>query len=290
MDLPSAGFEGRELNPAVHEHNFVLYHPGEKGISPAMFRLTGPAGSEVTIEMEHVQRRDYGGHLHDIEPQHLGTLYNQSAGSFEQVSPGMVRFKMREGSATTVRYQPSDICTRRKFTVGQQWSDTTICHTLFVDVRYTRTLYDLNKSDVPHMHLYTGDTTHPSEVSHYGTKEMIDALIGLHQAYGRAFEDGEFTSVTTDDDSLNITIQDMSQLRLHVNDISLPWGGRFKNKGDMSDDAHGTHKWGNDVDINWNRMNDLQRQWMWDNAPNYFSRVDLHGRNDPANTHWHLDL
>jgi hypothetical protein len=161
---------------------------------------------------------------------------------------------------------------------------------MFVDVRYTQNLYDLNDYNLKYMHLYTGDDYHPDNVCHYGSKEMKDALQGLHHAYARAFEAGQFGFEGVDILDESIIAADVIHPHIWVNDMSLPWGGRFKSKGIMSRDGHLSHKWGNDVDICYNRMNAAQRQWMWDNAPGFFTEVDLHNRDDPDNIHWHLDL
>ncbi len=133
-------------------------------------------------------------------------------------------------------------------------------------------------------------TTHPEKVCHYGSKEMIDALEGLHNAYAKAFVAGEFGFEGVDILDKSIIAADVIHPHIWVNDMSLSWGGRFKIKGNQRNRGHRTHKWGKDVDINWKKMNAAQRQWMWDNAPDFFTIVDLHNRDDHDNIHWHLDL
>ncbi len=270
MGLPSAGFEGRELNPAAFEPYFTLRHPGKSagGMPPATFRFTGPAGSEVTIEMEHVRGLTYGGHGHAIAPEHLGTFRNRNARSFKVFSAGKLRFQLRDEGETSVQYLASDLCTRRKFTVTQLWRGAGMRHGLFVDVRYAKKLYDLNQYDLKYMKLYTGDGTHPDSVCHYGSKEMIEALQSLNHSYGRALESGEFDEATTtvgDPLALTVTYRRPKQTKILVNDLSLPWGGRFKFEGKQKKKGHSSHKWGNDVDISINPTNGitaLQANWL----------------------------
>ncbi len=294
MNLPTAGFQGRELTPGVFEHYFTLRHPGKSANAApsAEFQFTGPAGSEVTIEMEHVRGLTYGGHGHDIAAKHLGSFQCVNAEKFEVLAPGKVRLTLRDRCQTAVQFLASDVCTRRKMTVTQLWSGAGLRHVLYLDVRYARRLYDLNDYNLKYMHLYTGDDYHPDSVCHYGSKEMIAALEKLNHAYGNALESGEFDEATTNignDNSLTVTYRRPAQPLLWINDLSLPWGGRFKFEGDMTENAHGTHKWGNDVDINYNRMNDSQQQWMKDNAPSFFKKVDTHAKGK-KNEHWHLDM
>jgi len=293
MELPSAGFDNTKLQPLVGERYFTLLHPGKDGgVAPAPFRFTGPENSEVTIEMEHVRGLDYGGHNHQISPAHLGSFRNLHAPKFEVENPGKLRFTMRPAGETTVWYLASDLCTRRKFTVTHSWPGAQLRYVLLVDVRYAKKLYDLNDYNLRYVTVTTGDDTHPDSVCHYGSREMIDALEKLSYYYGRALESGEFDEATTEigaDNSLTVAYRRPSQTVLWVNDISLPWGGRFRNKGKMNGKSHLSHKWGNDVDINWSGMNNKQRQWMWTNAPDYFEKVDTHNEGED-NEHWHLDV
>ncbi len=291
MYLPSAGFQGRELTPGVFEHYFTLRHPGKSASTTpsSAFRFSGPSGSEVTIEMEHVRGLTYGGHGHDIAAEHLGSFECVDARKFEVISPCKVQLTLHDRCQTSVKFLTSDVCTRRKMTVTQLWSGAGLRHVLFLDVRYAQRLHDLNDYNLKYMHLYTGDTTHPEKVCHYGSKEMIDALQGLHHAYAKAFEAGEFGFEEVDILDKSIIAADVIHPHIWVNDMSLSWGGRFKSKGIMSRDGHQSHKWGKDVDICFNRMNAAQRQWMWNNASNFFTSVATHSPGT-SNEHWHLDL
>jgi hypothetical protein len=297
MNLPSAGFQNRELTPGVFEHYFTLYHPGSSASAApsAAFRFTGPAGSEVTIEMEHVRGLTYGGHGHDIAAEHLGSFECVNAEKFEVLSPGKVRLTLRDESETTVQFLASDVCTRRKMTVTQLWPGTGLRHVMFVDVRYAQRLHDLNDYNLKYMHLYTGDDYHPDNVCHYGSKEMIAALEKLNHAFGRALESGEFDDARTDigdDNSLSVTYSRPKQPMLWINDLSLPWGGLFRSYADWTgQQGHNTHRWGNCVDISINPKNnisDKQIAWMKRECPKIFG-VDYY-RGKGHKTHLHFEI
>ena len=61
-----------------------------------------------------------------------------NAPKFETLSAGKVRFSLRDEKDTTVWYQATDVCTRRKFTVTHTWSNAALRYVLFVDVRYAK--------------------------------------------------------------------------------------------------------------------------------------------------------
>ncbi|MBW7998418.1 MAG: hypothetical protein FVQ81_17965 [Candidatus Glassbacteria bacterium] len=288
-DLPSAGFNTTELDPALSGQMFTLYHPGESGIGPAPFRFTGPADSEVTIEMEHVRNLDYGGHGHGIEPEHLGTFEDMNSVGFRKVSAGEVSFRLRDGSQTQVWYQPSDVCTRRRFKITHTWPGESLCYELYVDLRYAQKLYDLYQYDLPYMHLYTGDEKHPSEVSHYGTEELVKKLVQLNSEFGTAYEAGEFDETVTKNDPYSVTFQRPENNQIWVNDMSLPWGGLFKIEGLMERKGkHANHRWGNSVDISINTEHGIttsQVNWLRSNGPRIFGVPLL----DEGN-HFHFQL
>ena len=124
--------------------------------------------------------------------------------------------------------------------------------------------------------LQQSDTTHPTEFSHYDTKEMIEALLKLDQAYGEAKVNGTLPANTPP---------------IYVNDISLPWGGRFTIEGklDEAGKGHKSHKWGEDVDISYKWMTTVQRIWFKKAAEKFFETVDTHNKGTDGE-HWHLDL
>ena len=63
-----------------------------------------------------------------------------------------------------------------------------------VDVKYL-CLESLYQKEFKNLHLYTNDDTHPTKVSHYGNKKMIECLLKLDEKFGKALADGEFDTV-----------------------------------------------------------------------------------------------
>ena len=124
-----------------------------------------------------------------------------------------------------------------------------------------RGLKNLYDESFENLHLYTGDDTHPTEVSHYGNKKMIECLLKLDAKFGKALAEGEFDTV---DPETEKKIPPKIR-KIYVNDISLPWGGMFKCYGNMKNDGHSNHKWGNCVDISFNPkwgINSKQKFWL----------------------------
>ena len=133
---------------------------------------------------------------------------------------------------------------------------------------------DLWKKNCPNLKLYTGDEQHPEDVSHFGIKEMIEALVALDKAYGEAKASGDLPENTP---------------LIYVNDISLPWGGLFKSYGKMEDTSHQSHKWGMDVDISYKNMTPQLRDWFEKTAETLFHKVEVH-KWGKKGRHWHCDL
>ena len=135
---------------------------------------------------------------------------------------------------------------------------------------------DLWKKNCPNLKLYTGDEQHPEDVSHFGIKEMIEALVALDKAYGEAKASGDLPENTP---------------LIYVNDISLPWGGRFTIEGKLEEEGkgHSSHKWGMDVDISYNLMTRELRDWFDIKANELFTTAEVHDY-DKSWRHWHCDL
>ena len=160
---------------------------------------------------------------------------------------GQASFEFPHNGKVEMRYLPSDVCTRRKFILNMHWGDAGMSWVCRVDVRYIHRLFDLCQYDLPYLETYQGDRTHPNEDSHYCSLEMLEALEQLHRRYRQAYEAGEFHEQIEENGQTRSVPPPQRNLR--INDISLPWGGSFKVRGNFAGYAHQSHKWGSDVDI-----------------------------------------
>jgi hypothetical protein len=260
-----------------------LLHWGDKQPEVTL-TLSGFQDEPVRIEMFHVMGKSYGGHLHKIEAKYLGEFRCDPPGLLvPSPSVGAVSMVLPpSASEVKIIYRASDVCTRRKLRVSSPALQQPV--EIIVDVKYAVQLYDLHQYDTPNLELYTGDDVHPEEVSHYGTRAMIDALVAIDRAFREAVRNGDLPADTP---------------IIKVNDMSLPWGGSLRIYGDMliqSKDgswvtnSHKTHKWGTDVDISYNAMTtSKQRTWFKTEASKHFTTVDIHNKGE-SQQHWHLDL
>ncbi len=139
-------------------------------------------------------------------------------------------------------------------------------------MKFGKTMENLSAIDHPYIETYTNDGAHPD--SHWGRPPPVAAIKSVADAFGRQYEAGNFGETTEE------------QNRLWVNDLSLPWGGLFKTGGKMDGDGHKNHRWGQNVDINYNKMNEAQKTWQKNQLKNYFKTAKLHG----TPLHWHCSV
>ena len=175
----------------------------------------------------------------------------------------LFKFPERE-EEVTITYRASDVCARRRFWISSPGLDSPL--QFMIDVKYSVPLHDLNQSNVPYLNLYTNDQQHPSEVSHCGTKELITKLEALNKKFEEALKAGKFDIKDKDGKKVRPTGR-----MIPVNDMSLPWGGTFKVRGEMEiKGQHGEHKWGNCVDLPNNHKEGITNKefaWLKKHAP-----------------------
>jgi hypothetical protein len=251
-----------------------------------ILKLSGFEDTPVQVEMFHVMGRSYGGHLHQIAAKYLG--------EFRSDPPGRLASNPAVGRATmiltpwekefTIIYKASDVCTRRKIRVNSLAMQQPI--EFLVDVKYAVQLYDLNQYDTPNLELYTGDEQHPSDVCHFGTKELIEKLVLLDRKFGEALEAGKF-DIVKDGAKVRPTGR-----KIPVNDMSLSWGGTFKIYGIMNRKGHhGEHMWGNCVDITNNQeqgITEKEYTWLKKEAPSIMGVDYLRGKGHGNHLHFNL--
>ena len=187
-------------------------------------------------------------------------------------SPALEFVLARTGTPVQVTYQANDFCSRFKVTLQMQGFGK--C-TFPLEVKFDKEMVNLADQNHPYINTYTNDTTHPD--SHWGRPPLVKAIKGVADAFGKELEAGRFGEVTDE------------QKKLQVNDLSLPWGGLLKSYGAMHGDSHGNHRWGQNVDISYIKMNDMQRKWFAEIATQYLSTAKRHSENT-SNEHWHCSV
>jgi hypothetical protein len=114
--------------------------------------------------------------------------------------------------------------------------------------------------------------------NHYGTQELISAIKKIAKAYGEDFDRGEF----------DINGKSPEHKELYINDMSLPYGGRFDIDGTLKP-SHYEHMFGEEVDMQMNEMNVKQKKWFNQNAKlNGFIRCYAEPEGTP--NHYHCSV
>ncbi len=267
---PIVMFNWLTINAGNRQEPIALKHPGgtsEKSAPPcALLEVSGLKGTHVSVDIEHVRGAAYGGHIHSVgrNQGQVGTFTVQQ-GVTASSTPGnnpALEFKLPWSNlAVNATYQATDFCSRFKVTINVEGFGS---RSFFVDVKFGKTMENLSAIDHPYIETYTNDDTHPD--SHWGRPPLVKAIRSAADAFGRQYEAGNFGETTEE------------QNRLWVNDLSLPWGGLIE--------THDNHRWGQNVDISYLKMNKAQRTWQENQLKNYFDYVGLH--EDPL--HWHCSV
>jgi hypothetical protein len=271
---PIVLFDWQTINPGHRPEPIVLKHAGGKakyGNPPyAGLKITGLKGTRVTVDIEHIKGVKYGGHGHYVgrSENHVGTLTTTrrevTSTSTPGSNPALELTLPLSDMETEVRYKATNFCSRFRFTVNIEGFGS---RSFFVDVKFAEKMENLSAIGHKYIETYTNDDTHPD--SHWGRPPLVKAITGVADAYGREIEAGRFGEVTNE------------QRKLWVNDLSLPWGGRLR--------THGNHKWGQNVDISYKKMNQRQRDWFEKNAKKYFDTASLH-KEGTEQVHYHCSV
>ncbi|MCE5273153.1 hypothetical protein LLH00_17890 [bacterium] len=129
-----------------------------------------------------------------------------------------------------------------------------------LDVKYPG-LVDLHNYSYKHLNLFTNDPYHPSKVSHYGKIQLVRKILELDEAFGKALNEGAFDETNPKDPEGPCLRPDKKKILL--NDMSLPWGGLFKQNGDISRKEHNQHRWGDCFDISRLKGGEDALYWYW---------------------------
>jgi hypothetical protein len=270
---PIVLFNWLPINPGHRPEPIILKHAGGKakyGNPPyAGLKIIGLKGTRVTVDIEHIKGVEFGGHGHYMgrSENHVGTLTTKpevTSTSTPGSNPALKLTLPSSNMETEILYKAPDFCSRFRFTVNIESFGS---RSFFVDVKFAEEMENLSAIGHKYIETYTHDGAHPD--SHWGRPPLVKALSNLADAFGREYKAGNFGETTE------------NQNKLWVNDLSLPWGGLI--------DTHGNHKWGQNVDISYKKMNQRQRNWFKKNAKKYFDTASLH-KEGTEQVHYHCSV
>lgn len=224
------------FNPEGVREDHYVFQPGAKIWETVTcdWRDSRPWSAEVSYSFEHDQ---YGAHFHS-EPLPPALSISRS---YSNIPPDNSFVEVPSPISTPVTPNQTPykfwirlpvFATRINFLTRSFDSCADQYKTAVVDVRY---LYGGNKELQPmpvkgkNYILYNSTTAasfHPW--SHYGTKELVDALTAASDAYRAACPKAKV---------------------VYINDMSLPWGGKFDLNLKWKSGSHEEHQTGLNADI-----------------------------------------
>ncbi|MCE5273237.1 hypothetical protein LLH00_18315 [bacterium] len=283
-------------------------------VAPNLVKFRGPAGCKVYLNLSF--NGQSCGHNHHLDKPNV-----KATGSFSMFkSNGESVFTLDGGrGGVSVDYTSYGVCgdvtVTARFVHPKYGQLAEKSFTIFV--RYKGKLEPLPPSD---NYVLAGGKPlvkeHPD--NHYGTPQLIESITALAEEYVRAYKAGTFdilkprsATFSKPDpqkqrELLNVPFKPKSlkeedlfervkpaQKILEINDMSLVCGGRFdcgcnsEENPKPFENPHNTHMFGEQVDINYTRQSQEQRDWFARNAVRFFSHVDIHPIEGKGTKHWH---
>ncbi|MCE5272693.1 hypothetical protein LLH00_15540 [bacterium] len=281
------------------------------------FRFSGHKGCQVRLTLAY--EGTSGGHIHGDYCDPVG--WRKSIGEFSGFNvDGLSTFEL-DGSrwGTAVNYTSYGVCgsifAKAEF-LDKKTGLVYAIRKFKMVVEYRGNFIELKGSDDIKL---IGKTDEHLE-NHFGTPALISAIQKLAADYCKAFDEGKFDilkfriepgakesgnfkfgpykpgpRVSLDDlcDHVKPKVK-----KLEVNDMSLINGGRFdcqlkdteESKKKPFQSPHKTHMFGEQVDINYTRQSNRQRDWFKENALKYFQFVGTHGKKGSIYEHWHCSI